>query len=292
MTRVSRFDLHALDPSFPADPSATTDEVSLWWLGQAGFALRFRDLLVVIDPYLSDSLATKYQGAHFPHRRLFPPPVDPARVLDCTALLCTHAHTDHMDPATVGPLVGASDPWVVVPAAEADLAVKRGARRARLHGLTAGSSVSIAEGVVVHAVPAAHEELSPDEFGRHRHLGYVIALGDVRIYHSGDCVPYPGQSDVVAALAPGIALLPVNGRDEERSSRGVPGNFHVEEALKLCEAAEIPMLLPHHVGLFDFNTVRDAEIEARLGTNSGPTRWVLPDLGRRYRIVPGRQELR
>ena len=36
------------------DPS---DAVSIWWLGQAGFCLRLRDLRLAVDPYLSDSLA-------------------------------------------------------------------------------------------------------------------------------------------------------------------------------------------------------------------------------------------
>ena len=37
------------------------------WLGQAGFLIRWREFRLVIDPYLSDSLATKYRGTRFPH---------------------------------------------------------------------------------------------------------------------------------------------------------------------------------------------------------------------------------
>lgn len=38
------------------------DAVSVWWLGQAGFCLRWRGLRIAVDPYLSDSLARKYAG--------------------------------------------------------------------------------------------------------------------------------------------------------------------------------------------------------------------------------------
>ena len=40
--------------------------VFIWWLGQAGFALRYADWLIAIDLYLSDFLAKKYQDDPFP----------------------------------------------------------------------------------------------------------------------------------------------------------------------------------------------------------------------------------
>ena len=33
----------------------------------------------------------------------------------------------------------------------------------------------------------------------------------------------------------GIALLPVNGRDDDRKSGKIPGNFTVDEAVDLCQ---------------------------------------------------------
>ena len=36
--------------------------VGVAWLGQAGFALRFGGMRMLIDPYLSNSLAEKYRA--------------------------------------------------------------------------------------------------------------------------------------------------------------------------------------------------------------------------------------
>ena len=33
-------------------PLANTESVALWWLGQAGFALKYDSTLMLIDPYL------------------------------------------------------------------------------------------------------------------------------------------------------------------------------------------------------------------------------------------------
>ena len=99
--------------------------------------------------------------------------------------------------------------------------------------------------------------------GRHPWLGYVIEVEGIRIYHSGDGIPYAGLAERVAALAPDIALLPVNGRDEARSSNGVPGNFTLDEAVALVRAAGVPSLLADHYGLFDFNTVAPSLIDER-----------------------------
>ena len=92
------------------DPSGLRAEAgaALWWLGQAGFVVAQGGLRIVIDPYLSDSLAEKYRGKPHDHRRMMPPPVAPDKLTGIDWLLCTHGHTDHMDPGTIPPLLQAS----------------------------------------------------------------------------------------------------------------------------------------------------------------------------------------
>src|SRR5512143_877186 len=90
-------------------------EVRFWWLGQAGFAFRHDNRLLLIDPYLSDSLAEKYRDGEFKHLRLMPVPVQPSEITGCDWYLCTHAHTDHMDPQTIRGVQQAGSPLFVVP---------------------------------------------------------------------------------------------------------------------------------------------------------------------------------
>ena len=100
--------------------------VRFWWLGQAGFALRRHDALLLIDPYLSDSLAEKYRNSEFKHLRMMPPPVTPEELGECTWYLCTHGHTDHMDPGTIRAILQASSPNFLIPRAELDRGRERG----------------------------------------------------------------------------------------------------------------------------------------------------------------------
>ncbi|WP_052226867.1 MBL fold metallo-hydrolase [Microbacterium mangrovi] len=266
----------SIDPRFP-HPPGTDGQVVLWWLGQAGFAVRHRETLLFIDPYLSDVLADKYRGRIFPHTRLQPPPVNPSDVVGLDAVLCTHGHTDHMDLGAIPYLQTGSDPLFVIPRAEAVKGMSRGIPAARLVGIDAGETFE-APGFRVTAVPAAHEELTVDAHGQNLFLGYVIEIGGMRIYHSGDCAPYPGQHEIVAALGVDLALLPVNGRDAHRKANGVPGNLTLDEGLELVRAAGIPALVCHHWGMFAFNTADPDELRARLADTAG-TRGHVPALG-------------
>ncbi|WP_407359957.1 MBL fold metallo-hydrolase [Microbacterium sp. LBN7] len=266
-----------LDPRFPA-PAGQEDAVVLWWLGQAGFAIRSGDELLFIDPYLSDVLADKYRGRIFPHSRMHPSPVNPSDVTGLSLVLCTHGHTDHMDLGSIPYLQSASDPLFVVPRSEAVKGVARGIPAQRLLGLDAGESFRSRGGITVTAVPAAHEELTADDHAQNLFLGYVIEVGSVRIYHSGDCAPYPGQADIVRALNVDVALLPVNGRDPHRRDHGVPGNFTLEEAVALCRDAGIPSLVCHHWGLFEFNSADPVDLAQRL-SDVDDIAWRIPELG-------------
>lgn len=243
--------------------------VLLYWLGQAGFVIECSGMRMLIDPYLSDSLAQKYRGTRYPHTRMMAPPLDPATLDRLDLVLCTHRHTDHMDPGTLRP-IARRFPSVkfVVPAASVDEAMKRcGVEASRLIPVNAGQRVQALEDCYVSAIASAHETLDMDAQGLYPWLGYVIELasaqGAVKLYHSGDCVPYPELADRLAQHAVNLALLPVNGRDMERSGNGVPGNFTLDEAVALATAAGVPAMLAHHHGLFDFNTVSPEAIDAR-----------------------------
>lgn len=243
-----------------ARPPAGTE---IFWLGQAGFVLRSeRGGCVLIDAYLSDFLLAKYAGTPFEHVRLQDAPITPAGLPPLDAVLCTHQHSDHMDPVAL-PLICAANPAaaMVVPAASAARYAEIGLPEDRLLAADAGDVLELASGVRAFVVPSAHEELEYDDRGRCRWLGYVIEIGGVRVYHSGDCVPYSGQAASLAELSADIALLPVNGRDAYRRTHGVPGNFRPAEAVALCSDAGIPTLIGHHYGMFAFNTVDPAAYE-------------------------------
>ena len=257
------------------------------WLGQAGFLIRSGALRLVIDPYLSDSLATKYRGTRYPHTRLMRPPIAPEQLTGVQVVLCTHAHSDHMDPETLTRIAAASPECLfVVPRAEAAVALQRGVPAAQLVTIDAGELVAFADNLAVRAVPAAHEQVEIDAAGRHRFLGYLLHLSDRVVYHSGDCVPYPGLYELLTQTDVDLALLPVNGRDAERRANGVPGNFTWEEAVDLCLHCHIPAMVACHFGMFDFNTVAAAWLDERITQLPSSLQCVRPREGGLYRLLP------
>ena len=263
------------------------DGVSIWWLGQAGFCLRWHDLRIAVDPYLSDSLARKYAGTRFPHRRMMAAPVPPERLTMLDWVFCTHGHTDHMDPDTLAGIARASPNCrFVVPRSERAKAIERGVPPDRLTPTDAGEQLALGGGARVAVVPAAHEERRQDAEGHELYLGYVFKLGGCAVYHPGDCVPFDGQQDWLAPHAIDLALLPVNGRDAQRLANGVPGNFHLREAVDLCCAVGIGRMLGHHYGMFDFNTVDRDKSEREIARWKPACSASLARAGLRYELVP------
>ena len=252
----------------------------IYWLGQAGFALVHGGQRILIDPYLSDSLAEKYVGKEFPHVRMMPSPVDPRGLHGIDYVLCTHAHSDHMDPGTLPVLADASPACrFVVPRAEQEQALKRGVPPDRMIPVHADDCIELGGGTRLAALPSAHEQLRRDANGNDFCLGYVLCDGNRGVYHSGDTLEYPGLADRLSTLRIDVALLPVNGRDEFRTSRGVLGNVNFEEAVDLCRRAGMAAMIPHHFGMFAENTIDERELEEKIAALDGDPVCVKPEVG-------------
>jgi L-ascorbate metabolism protein UlaG (beta-lactamase superfamily) len=265
------------------------------WLGQAGFAVRAEGRHWLIDPYLSDHLAKKYRDTEFPHERLMPAPVQPDQVSDLDWIFCTHRHSDHMDPGSL-PVLAEKNPWCrfVVPRAEREAALKVGVPSERMEAINAGESLSLSDTVTVAALAAAHETLKTDGRGQHHFLGFIFKTPSWVIYHSGDCVPYQGLIEELRPHKIDIALLPVNGRDAYRASRGFAGNFTFAEARQLCAEVEIPVMVAQHFGMFAFNTPTDAELQREVGKTPYNPSCLLPTVESYLRLesCPVRQIIR
>lgn len=232
--------------------------LAAWWLGQSGYVLKSRSGTLVIDPYLSDSLTEKYAATDRPHVRMTECPIAPADLPGVDLVLASHKHTDHMDRATLGPLLAANPAArLVVPASLLEHAAALGLPLDRTTGIDAGGAIE-QSGFTVRAAPSAHEALDTDAAGRHLYLGFVIEAEGLRLYHSGDTLAYDG---LVEALGPepfDALLLPINGRDPRR---GVAGNMNAAEAVDLATSIRPRFVVPHHYDMFTFNTVPVSEFE-------------------------------
>ena len=251
----------AQDDAFLADlsrPAEQPDELRIWWLGQSGFLLRHEGSFLLFDPYLSDSLTEKYATTNKPHVRMTGRVVAPERLRELAVITSSHHHTDHLDAATLRPLL-ASNPaaQLVIPEANRALVAERlGCDVNWPIGLTEGLSAVI-NGWQIIGLPAAHNELETDSVDRHRFMSYVVRRGPWAIYHSGDTLLYPGLADTLAEYALDVAFLPINGNDPKR---GVAGNMDGREAAQLAFDAGARMVVPHHFEMFEFNTADPREL--------------------------------
>jgi L-ascorbate metabolism protein UlaG (beta-lactamase superfamily) len=221
--------------------------VALWWLGQAGFALRAGALVLLIDPFL----------ARMPER-LHPPAFDPEDAAGVDLVACSHEHYDHLDLASL-PAVARASPQArfIVPLPLVDAVAAAGVPRARLIGAQPGEALRF-NGVTLHPVPARHGVGTADAYsfgtelsgGMYRYLGYVVDDGTVRVYHAGDTVAYAGMADRLRDLRVEVALLPINGRDHYREAAGIVGNLDHREAATLAADAGADVLVPMHYDMF------------------------------------------
>jgi L-ascorbate metabolism protein UlaG (beta-lactamase superfamily) len=268
--------------SISLEPVAESSaRLRIQWLGQAGFLIDSKVGRIIVDPYLSDSLAAKYRGKRFGHVRMMPIPVNPAEIGSVRICLSTHHHTDHMDEITLRAIAaGNPDCLFVVPAASRDNPNLSGIPKQNLVAADAFSPMDIGD-IRIYPIPSAHEELTIDEAGHHVFLGYLVSIDGLTLYHSGDCAPYAGLLANLAGRKVDIALLPVNGRDAVRKEAGILGNFTLDEAMRLAEDAGFGFTIGHHFGMFDFNSIDTGKAELTI-REKGTDNFALAKMGRMY----------
>lgn len=228
------------------------------YLGQCGFLLEAEGLRIVTDPYLSDSVDRAHAGETPEWKRLYAPPCSLAE-LKPDILLLSHSHDDHMDPQTLGEYrKTGGNALFIAPAPETGLARELGFTR-----IVAARAEHIfpSRDVTITPIACAHTSLSMDEAGRFKNLSYLIDFGDQCVFFGGDMILYDGLVERIALENCQLLLLPCNGRDEERTNRGIIGNMTAEEAAAFAAELGVPFIPMHH-DLYAVNGRPLPEIEA------------------------------
>jgi len=254
-------------------------QAALWWLGQAGFALRAGGTTLLLDPFL----------ARHPER-LSPPAFAPEQATGVAAILCSHEHIDHFDAESLPALAAASpEARVVVPTPLVERVTALGILPDRVIGAQPDEPFEL-DGVTIHPLPAVHGVDVADaySFGRelsgglYRYLGFVVEAEGLRIYHAGDTLADEELQDRLARLAPDVALLPVNGRDHYREAQNIVGNMDPREAVRFAATVGAGLLVPMHYDMFPINLGYPAHLVDFAGRHHQDVAIMLPSRRRPF----------
>lgn len=234
------------------------DQIGIWYTGQVGFILKFREKYILIDGYLSDYVDRNCCGLVNWVRR-YDAPIRGEDLDFIDFVFCTHAHYDHADPDTLSAIARVNrKAKFFVPAPIRETVIGYGPAPTAVVGLHPDRPLTIADGITVTAIPSAHEELHIDENGDAAEVGYKLVLGEKVLYHAGDCCPYDGLCERVRGCD--VMFLPVNGRDYyRRYEQDIIGNFDCTEAVRLAKDAGCGLLVPMHYDLYDCNCIHPAQ---------------------------------
>jgi L-ascorbate metabolism protein UlaG (beta-lactamase superfamily) len=184
----------------------------LHWLGHDSFRID-QPIVIYLDPW-----------------RL--PPGSP----EADLILVSHEHHDHCSPEDVERVRKDSTTVITNHTAAADLSPP-------VTVLQVGESMEV-RGVTVEAIPA-YNIGKPFHRKQAGHLGFVITLGEERLYFTGDADYIPEMDNMVCD----VALLPVSGKYV----------MTAEEAAQAAEAIQPKVAIPMHYGAGVVGTKEDAE---------------------------------
>jgi L-ascorbate metabolism protein UlaG (beta-lactamase superfamily) len=241
--------------------SVPQGKIGIHWFGQNSFALKdVRGTVVLIDPYFPHDRPPE----RFIHAK---PPLDESE-LKTDIVLLTHDHGDHTCIESLKRVRQGNPAAVFVgPVESVNRMVKAGLPADALVTAEAGQSVDVA-GVTVHATWSKPPEGAPEDgIGRPdvQHLGYVIEIGGVRVYVTGDLInTFADHEELVgpvADLAPEVGLLTMHPTE---------GEFpYFDEAVKLATELGLDAAAPAHYACFVKRTY-DPQEWARLLPEDGP----------------------
>ena len=221
--------------------------------------------LILIDPWWRDLFAGDRWG-----KLLGEFPLEPEEHPEPDLILCTHWHDDHICPESI-PRLAAHFPSVkfVVPNRSVSLLTEWDISEDRIIPMMGSDSTTV-DGIEIHAVPAAHEELDITEDGAW-YLGYVLKFNESTVLHMGDSRPYPGWHSAFQNAANHYDLIfaCINGND----------NLRHDEAVDLAMVLEPKLIVPMHYGMDPGNTVDPQIFADEISVRFPKQSYVIPEVG-------------
>ncbi|MBC8443982.1 MBL fold metallo-hydrolase [Candidatus Woesearchaeota archaeon] len=155
------------------------NNITLDWLGHAGFRIKSNEKIIYIDPFKINS-------------------TEPADFI-----LITHEHYDHCSREDIEKIVNKNTVIITTPDCQSKLS------NLNIKGVTTmtpGNKIKV-NGMMIEAVPAynTNKQFHPKE---NEWLGFILTINNTKIYHAGDTDIIP---EMLALKNIDISLIPVSG---------------------------------------------------------------------------------
>jgi len=197
----------------------------LWFNNYSGVVIRTRTKTLVFDP--AD--------------------VDPAIFKTVDAILITHEHDDHFDELLTKEIYRRTKCPIVVDSTSAGR-LKDALPTGKLHEMRVGKEIKIGN-ITVRAESFRHPATAP--------VSYFITTEDgVKIYYTGDSLPYPGMKQIGERSPPDVVFCTV----------GVPApGASPETGLEIVRLVKPKVAVPYHA--LDADRKRFADLVAKEAPN-------------------------
>jgi L-ascorbate 6-phosphate lactonase len=264
--------------------SVDRDSLALFWLGGASFVIKTGgNRTIYVDPYLSDSAAEilgRFLASYEDYVRMAETPIQPEEVV-ADLVVTTHDHIDHVDPHTIPVIARHPGTIFVGPGSCCAHFRELGIGDSRIVEINRGEREEVAQDISItgtfarHVGPIDMTQLGRDgtvAFGTDDGVGYVLNLGGIKVYHTGD-TEYDDRLLEVARLRPDIVLLAANGKG---------GNLTPDQGAVLAAASGCKVVIPMHYGVIPITDSDPAEVVEALARHGVAVEAVVMDIGGEY----------
>ncbi len=233
------------------------NELSICWLGQAGYVLNTSKSSVAIDPYFSND-------PRMP--RLVSSPISP-EALKVDLIICTHDHEDHTDIEALKIIAQKTDCLFVGPKNVVKRFKEIEIKKRRIISLNVGDCVNIAGIELRGTFCIPNEEKVLDS------IGVLITFENgITFYHTGDT----GFHDFLFYLSKynlDIMAVCINGK---------LGNMDMNEAARLTRYLRPRIVMPNHYGMFEHNDADPYEFKGKLLASFAEAECRILDVGKEF----------
>lgn len=259
---------------------ATWDKngITAAWLGHSSVLINFYGVNILTDPVLTRRIGAHTKIGTLGPRRIVAPALTPSQLPSIDLVLLSHAHMDHLNPATLRQLKGR--PQVVTAHATADLLQFGNLGKTSTLSWGEKTKLRVSEGDLrVRAFEVKHWGARWRYDHYRGYNGYVVEREGKKIIFGGDTA-YCGSFASLRSGGPyELAIMPIGAYDPHVVSHCTP-----EEAVSMANSAGADHFLPIHFKTFRLGCEGTKEPMRRLSQAIEPDRIGWSDIGETFHL--------